>query len=59
MNNAWITLSCPDCDEQWEADPAKLPAPDATTTCQHCGSSRPTAEFTQTKRDLEILQSFE
>jgi len=58
MNPAWIDLTCPDCDEDWEAELADLPPADEDFTCPHCASSRPTGEFTRTTRDFEILQEF-
>lgn len=58
MQEAWIQLKCPACEETWEANPADLPAPDAEFSCDHCGTSRPMAEFARAKRDLEILEEF-
>lgn len=58
MQEAWIDLACPNCDKQWEANPTELPAPDADFECPDCGTSRSTAEFAQTQRGLEILESF-
>ncbi|PSP53612.1 hypothetical protein BRC74_03540 [Halobacteriales archaeon QH_7_68_42] len=58
MQEAWIQLQCPGCEEQREANPADLPGPQATRTCDSCGETRPTSEFTRTVRDFEILESF-
>lgn len=58
MAEAWIQLYCPSCEEPWEENPSTLPAPDATYTCDHCGTARPMAEFMRTARDLEILEEF-
>lgn len=58
MSEAWIQLQCPNCEERWEANPSDLPEPSTSRTCEHCGASRPTAEFMKTKRDLEILEEF-
>ena len=58
MPEAWIQLRCPECEEQWEANPTELPAPQREFTCNHCETARPTAEFMKTMRDLEILESF-
>ena len=58
MNEAYIQLSCPKCEEHWEANPGNLPAPKTPFTCNHCGTTRPTAEFARTARDFEILASF-
>ncbi|WP_436926454.1 DUF7836 family putative zinc-binding protein [Halosimplex amylolyticum] len=58
MQEAWIQLRCPDCGEQWEANPADLPEPDGTLGCNHCDTSRRVAEFTKTTRDFEILREF-
>ncbi|MHB9285935.1 hypothetical protein ACKVMT_02710 [Halobacteriales archaeon Cl-PHB] len=59
MNDAWITLQCPDCQESWEANPGDLPAPGEQTRCEHCDTRRPTAELMKTNRDLDILQEFQ
>ena len=58
MQEAWIQLQCPNCEEQWEANPADLPAPDSTHACEHCGVERRGAEFAKTARDFEILEEF-
>lgn len=58
MREAWIHLQCPDCEEQWEADPADLPAPGGEFTCEECGSRRPIAEFVKTKEGLQIHEQF-
>ncbi|PSP46640.1 hypothetical protein BRC60_09825 [Halobacteriales archaeon QH_1_68_42] len=34
MQEAWIQLQCPGCEEQREANPADLPGPQATRTCK-------------------------
>jgi hypothetical protein len=58
MQEAWIQLQCPDCTEDWEANPADLPDPGTEMTCNHCDGTHPVSEFTQTARDLEILREF-
>jgi hypothetical protein len=58
MQEAWIRLRCPDCDEQWQANPADLHAPDLAFSCEHCEGTRPLSEFTKTARDFEILEEF-
>ncbi|MEF8852964.1 MAG: hypothetical protein V5A44_09765 [Haloarculaceae archaeon] len=58
MQEAWIQLQCPDCEAQWEANPADLPEPQATLTCEDCGETRRVSEFTKTARDFEILAEF-
>ncbi|MFB6310985.1 MAG: hypothetical protein ABEH64_07360 [Salinirussus sp.] len=58
MNEAWIELQCPACGEDWEANPAELPAPDERFRCNHCGEERPTGEFALTTRGFEILEEF-
>lgn len=58
MQEAWIQLQCPACEETWEENPAKLPSPDSDFTCNHCGSTRSMAEFARAARDLEILRDF-
>jgi hypothetical protein len=58
MQEAWIQLQCPACEEQWEANPADLPGPDEAYTCDHCSAERRIAEFAKTARDFEILEEF-
>ncbi|QCC50808.1 DUF7836 family putative zinc-binding protein [Halapricum salinum] len=58
MQESWIPLQCPECNESWEATPADLPEPDESFVCDHCDAVRPTAEFTKTARGLEILRDF-
>jgi hypothetical protein len=58
MQEAWITLQCPDCEAHWEAQVGELSAPDTDFDCDACDAVHPLAEFTQTKRDLEVLQEF-
>jgi len=58
MSEAWIQLQCPECDETWEANPGDLPVPGERFVCNHCGVSRPVAEFMRTQRSFEILETF-
>ncbi|GAB3673553.1 DUF7836 family putative zinc-binding protein [Halopiger thermotolerans] len=58
MREGWIQLECPDCGDQWEADPADLPSPGNRYVCEHCASERPIPEFVKTKRGLDILEEF-
>lgn len=58
MTEAWIQLSCPDCEEHWEANPSDLPSPGREFQCPHCGASSPISEFMRAQRDLEVLQEF-
>jgi uncharacterized protein YecT (DUF1311 family) len=58
MQEAWIQLRCPDCEDQWEANPSDLPAPQERLTCDGCGESRRISELTKTARDLEVLEEF-
>ena len=55
MDEAWITLQCPDCTEHWEANPADFDGPSVDYECDACGVTHPLSEFCETKRDLEIL----
>lgn len=55
MQEAWITLECPDCSETWEADPSDLPAPGKPFTCRHCGQTSSVSEFPKTQRGFEVL----
>jgi len=58
MQEAWIQLRCPACETQWEANPADLPAPQETQTCDSCGETRRLSELAKTARDLEVLEEF-
>ncbi|AWB27831.1 DUF7836 family putative zinc-binding protein [Halococcoides cellulosivorans] len=57
MEEAWIQLTCPDCDHEYSKTATTLPGPDATHTCDDCDGAAPLSEFTRTARDLEILRS--
>jgi len=58
MQEAWIQLQCPDCGEQWEANPADLPEPHRDFDCKDCEGTRPLSEFAKTTRDFEIIEEF-
>jgi len=58
MQEAWIQLQCPDCGEQWEANPADLSEPAAEFACKECSGTARLSEFTKTARDFEILDEF-
>ncbi|APW98314.1 hypothetical protein CHINAEXTREME_11145 [Halobiforma lacisalsi AJ5] len=58
MSTPWIDLECPSCREQWEDDPADLPAPGNEFTCEHCDDERPVSEFVKTPEGLEIHENF-
>jgi hypothetical protein len=58
MNEAWIQLRCPDCQEDWEAGPTDLPGPDATFSCPYCDETASMREFMKTPRALDILEEF-
>lgn len=58
MNEAWIELRCPNCEETWEENPTDLPAPGTEYTHGACGATRSVGEFMRSKRDFEILESF-
>ena len=58
MNEAWIQLRCPSCQEDWEANPTDLPAPDRSFECPYCGESGTMRAFMKTERGLEILGEF-
>ncbi|WP_435333408.1 hypothetical protein [Haloarchaeobius sp. TZWWS8] len=55
---AFVDLSCPDCDYMWEAKPHKLPDPKEEFQCEDCASQRRLSEFMQTQRDLELVKEF-
>jgi hypothetical protein len=56
MNEAWIQLRCPNCEDTWEENPTDLPAPGEAFTHNACGTSRPVGEFARSTRDFEILE---
>ena len=58
MQEAWIPLTCPDCGDQWEAEPSSLPRPGTDFACPYCGASRKISEFVKTERGLDILIEF-
>ena len=58
MQEAWIQIQCPACEEQWEANPADLPEPGDEFTCEYCEETRTVSEFAKTVRDFEILDNF-
>jgi len=58
MQEAWLQLQCPACNENWEARVRDLSAPDTQFACDDCGSERALSEFMQTARDLEVLREF-
>ncbi len=58
MQQAWIPLACTACDNQWQARPSELPAPDATFTCPQCGATQPMSAFVKTQESLQILEEF-
>lgn len=58
MTEAWVQLTCPDCQKQWESNPSDLPAPGEAFECDHCGARRSVSEFMRTQRDFTILEQF-
>lgn len=56
MQEAWITVQCPHCEETWEAEVDELPAPDDQFQCDNCDDYGRTSEFAKTPRDLEVLR---
>lgn len=58
MQESWIPIQCPDCNERWQESPSDLPHPDGTFVCTHCDVERTVAEFIQTEQGLEILRNF-
>lgn len=58
MPEAWIQISCPNCEDYWEENPTDLPSPEETFQCPKCGATQPVSEFMRAKRDLEVLQEF-
>jgi len=58
MQEAWLQLECPDCNDHREATVHDLSTPETEYACPSCGSRRPLREFMATTRDLEVLQQF-
>lgn len=58
MTEAWIQLSCPNCDKDWEESPSAIPGPSEEFPCPDCGKRRPVSEFARTQRDFEIVEEF-
>ena len=56
MEEAFVRLLCPACTKSWQSTPGALPAPADPFSCPTCASSRRTAEFMRTERDLETLK---
>ena len=56
MEEAFVRLLCPDCTKSWESSPSKLPSAREQFRCPDCNTSRRTAEFMRTERDLETLK---
>ncbi|MFB6228292.1 MAG: hypothetical protein ABEH88_06945 [Halobacteriales archaeon] len=57
MDKAIVQLLCPECTKAWESAPGDLPGSRANFDCPNCRTSRRTAEFMRTDRDLETLQA--
>jgi hypothetical protein len=58
MEEAFVRLSCPDCEKNWENNPTDLHPPREEFTCPDCGGTRRLAEFMRMERDLETLEQF-
>ncbi|WP_254271246.1 hypothetical protein [Haloarcula marina] len=58
MQEAWVQLQCPACEENWEANVDDLSDPRSEFECDACGTRRPLSEFMKTARDLEVLRQF-
>ncbi|ELZ81499.1 MULTISPECIES: DUF7836 family putative zinc-binding protein [Haloferax] len=59
MVEAFVRLLCPECGKDWETTPTDLPPHRDNFSCQGCGTTRRTAEFMRTERDLQTLKQFE
>ena len=57
MDEANVSLLCPECTKDWQLPPTDLPAPAELFHCPNCHASRRTAEFTRTDRDLQTLKT--
>jgi tRNA(Ile2) C34 agmatinyltransferase TiaS len=56
-DEAFVELTCPDCEKHWESSPSSLPSPGEGFQCPDCGGRHPLSEFARTARDLEVLRS--
>ncbi|WP_255149737.1 hypothetical protein [Halorarius halobius] len=56
MQEAFVELTCPNCDKLWEEDANYMPDPDESFVCPDCSTERSASVFARTERDLEVLQ---
>lgn len=56
MQEAFVELTCPNCEKLWEEDANDMPDPKESFVCSNCGAERRTSEFARTERDLEVLR---
>lgn len=59
MNEAWVQLSCLECDNRWSENPGELPAPDEQYQCPDCRAYATVAEFLLTQQDLQTVNSLQ
>jgi tRNA(Ile2) C34 agmatinyltransferase TiaS len=57
MDKVFVRLLCPECTKAWESSPGDLPGSRVDFHCPSCHTSRRTAEFMRTDRDLETLRA--
>jgi ssDNA-binding Zn-finger/Zn-ribbon topoisomerase 1 len=55
-HEAYVQLTCPECQKNWESTPSELPTHDENFSCPNCHATRRTAVFMRTDRDLENLK---
>lgn len=58
MQEAFVDVKCPNCEKTWEEQPHDLPEPDTDFECPACGERRYLSEFMDSKRDLEVVETF-
>lgn len=58
MQNSWIPLQCTVCQTEMKYGPSELPPQGGEFTCDHCGETRPIADFVMTEEGLKMLTEF-
>lgn len=59
MQEAYVELTCPNCNKLWERDPNELGDAETPFECPDCGERAPLGEFARTTRDLEVIEEME
>jgi len=60
MVDAFIRLVCPECNKEWQDNPARnYRASVRTSAVPDCHATRRLTEFMRTERDLEAVKQFQ